>query len=218
MLSIVLSRRDFREYDQMVSLYTKDKGKISLLVRGVKKNVSKNSAHLEPFSIVNITVEKGKEVDYLTRVQSVDYLRNIRENLHKSFIASYVVSIVDKLFAEAEVDSRFFVFLENFLFFLNELEMIENRETLLILDAFMVNLLYFLGFNLGSEEKINNSSVKDFIEILEKGDWIEVLSVDFELYSAKNIHKMLHTWFEYFLEKKIVDWAKTCVVLDYIVV
>jgi hypothetical protein len=90
--------------------------------------------------------------------------------------------------------------------------MIDNREALLILDAFMVNLLYFLGFNLGSEEKIKNSSTKDFIEILEKGDWVEVLNIDFELYSAKNIHKMIHTWFEHFLEKKIADWAKTCTV------
>ena len=72
MLSIVLSRKDFREHDQIVSLYVKEKGKLSLIVRGVKKIVSKNSAHLEPFSFVNITIEKGKEADYLTRVQSVD--------------------------------------------------------------------------------------------------------------------------------------------------
>ena len=101
MLSIVLSRKDFREHDQIVSLYSKDEGKLGLMVRGVKKIVSKNSAHLEPFSIVDITVEKGKDFSYLIRVQSVDYLRNIRENLHKSLVASYIVSIVDNFFAEA---------------------------------------------------------------------------------------------------------------------
>ena len=43
MLAIVLSRRDFREFDQMISVYTKEKGKLNLLARGVKKITSKNA-------------------------------------------------------------------------------------------------------------------------------------------------------------------------------
>ena len=42
MLAIVLSRRDFREFDQIVSLYTKEKGKLEVLARGVKKITSKH--------------------------------------------------------------------------------------------------------------------------------------------------------------------------------
>ncbi|PIZ95120.1 MAG: DNA repair protein RecO [Candidatus Magasanikbacteria bacterium CG_4_10_14_0_2_um_filter_33_14] len=212
MLSIVLSRRDFREHDQIVSVYTKEKGKLSLLVRGVKKIVSKNSAHLEPFSIVDITVEKGKEVDYLTRVQSVDYLRKIRENLDKSLVAGYIVSIVDKLFAEEERDVKFFVFLESFLFAVNELEDFNNQKALLMLDSFMVNLLYFLGFTLSSEEKIVESSIFELLTILEKSDFEEIFNLDFELYSAKNVHRTIHTWCEHFLERKVVNWALTCIV------
>ncbi|MDD2656080.1 MAG: DNA repair protein RecO [Patescibacteria group bacterium] len=212
MLSIVLSRKDFREHDQIVSLYVKEKGKLSLIVRGVKKIVSKNSAHLEPFSFVNITIEKGKEADYLTRVQSVDYLRNVRENLNKSLMASYAVSIVDKFFSEGDHDEQFFVFLENFLFFLNDLENIDNKEIILLLDYFMVNLLYFLGFNFSSNEKIANSSILPYIEILEKGNLTEVLLIDFDLYSAKKVHKVIHNWFEHLLERKVADWSKTCII------
>ena len=212
MLSIVLSRKDFREHDQIVSLYSKDEGKLGLMVRGVKKIVSKNSAHLEPFSIVDITVEKGKDFSYLIRVQSVDYLRNIRENLNKSLVASYVVSIVDNFFAEEERDVSFFIFLESFLFTLNNLAEIDNQKSLLLLDSFMVNVLYFLGFNLSSEEKIVKSSVFDLVQILEKGDYQELFNIDFGLYSAKKVHKMVHAWVENFLEKKVVDWASTCII------
>ncbi|OGH86352.1 MAG: DNA repair protein RecO [Candidatus Magasanikbacteria bacterium RIFOXYC12_FULL_33_11] len=212
MLSIVLSRKDFREHDQIVSLYSKDDGKLGLMVRGVKKIVSKNSAHLEPFSIVDITVEKGKDFSYLIRVQSVDYLRNIRENLHKSLVASYIVSIVDNFFAEEERDLKFFVFLESFLFALNDLVEMDDKKSLLMLDSFMVNVLYFLGFNLSSEEKIAGSSVFEMLQILEKGDYEELFNIDFDLYSAKNVHMSIHTWCEHFLERKVVDWAKTCIV------
>ena len=48
MQAIVLSRRDFREFDQMISLYTREQGKLELLARGLKKVTSKNAAHLEP--------------------------------------------------------------------------------------------------------------------------------------------------------------------------
>ena len=54
MIAVVLGRRDFHEADQIISCYTKEKGKVELLARGVKKITSKNSAHLEQFSFVDI--------------------------------------------------------------------------------------------------------------------------------------------------------------------
>ncbi|MFZ2978199.1 MAG: DNA repair protein RecO, partial [Candidatus Magasanikiibacteriota bacterium] len=69
MKAIVLSRRDFREADQIISLYTLEKGKMEILARGIKKITSKNSAHLEPFSLVEAEIIFGKELNYLGAVQ-----------------------------------------------------------------------------------------------------------------------------------------------------
>ena len=86
MKAIVLSRRDFREYDQIVSVYTKDLGKQDLLARGIKKITSKNSAYLELFSFVDIEIIKGKELDYIGSVQPVNYFKNIRQDrLNRTF-------------------------------------------------------------------------------------------------------------------------------------
>lgn len=212
MLSIVLSRRDFRDYDQIVSLYTKEKGKLSLLVKGVKKIVSKNSSYLEPFSIVNVTIEKGKEVDYLTRVQSENYLRNIREDLQKSLVAYYLVTLVDKLFSEGEVDNRFFIFLQNFLEYLDSFGELDDQKTILFLDVFVVNLLSFLGFKLSSSEDILNSDFFSAIQVFESCDWQEIFSLNFDVYLAKKIHKLVYNSLTNFTERKAVDWALTCVV------
>jgi len=38
MKAIVLHRRDFREYDQIVSFYTEEAGKREALAKGIKKN------------------------------------------------------------------------------------------------------------------------------------------------------------------------------------
>ena len=212
MIAIILSRKDFRDYDQIVSVYTQEKGKMNLLVRGVKKIVSKNSAYLEPFSIVNITVEKGKEVAYLTRVQSENYLRNIREDLAKSLVAFYLVSLVDKLFSEAEVDNRFFVFLRVFLEYLDSSEVLDDQMAIFIIDVFVVNLLSFLGFKLSSDEKIINSEFLPYIQIFEKGDLSEIFSLNFDLNLAKKIHKLVYDSLLSYTERKVADWAKTCII------
>ena len=69
MLAIVLARHDVREFDQMISLYTRDAGKIEVLAKGIKKITSKNSSNLEVFSVVDVEVAPGKEIDHLTKVQ-----------------------------------------------------------------------------------------------------------------------------------------------------
>ncbi|MFA7245462.1 MAG: DNA repair protein RecO [Candidatus Magasanikbacteria bacterium] len=212
MLSIVLSRKDFREFDQIISVYNEEKGKISLVVRGVKKIVSKNSAHLEPFSLVNIDIEKGKEFDYLTRVYIEDYFKGIRQNLDKSLVASFVIYLVDKLFSEGAGDERFFYFLHNFFVYLDNLEKIEKKEIILLIDFFVVNLLYFLGFKLSNDEKVFNSRYLDDIIRLENSSYENLFNIDFELYLAKKTHNFLHNLLQFHTEKRIADWAQTCII------
>ena len=119
MQAIILSRRDFREYDQIISVYTKEQGKLELLARGIKKITSKNSAHIEPFSVVDIDIAEGHEINHLTKVQPVEYFKNIRQDLQKSLAAQYVVSITDKFVQVGERDERIFEGLKTWLEFLN---------------------------------------------------------------------------------------------------
>ncbi len=142
MLAIVLSRRDFRENDQIISLYTKEHGKLELLARGVKKIISKQSAHLEPFSVVFITVEQGKEIDHLIKTQPVEYFSGIRSDISKSLAAGYVVAVTDKLTQVGERDAKIF---DALLDWLKHAEKNESFNPLLV-DGYIVSLFNCLGF------------------------------------------------------------------------
>lgn len=163
MLSLVLSRRDFRESDQIISVYTEEFGKMDLLARGVKKIVSKNSAHLEPFSLVEIEVANGKEIDHLTKVVPVEYFKNIREDLTKSLVAGYMVYFVNAVFKVGEADKRVFDLLVNWFSFFNLKSTILNLK---LLDNFMVELLQMLGYDIlqGAKklEDLSHKEVYDF--------------------------------------------------------
>jgi len=142
MEAIVLSRRDFREFDQIISFYTKDKGKIELLARGVKKMQSKNSAHLEPFSYVHIEMVKGKEIDHLTRVIPINFFANIRQKIDKSLASGFISFFLEKITEVQESDKRIF---DLFLSWLKFVDRVESFRPILI-DGFIIILFSYLGF------------------------------------------------------------------------
>ena len=196
MKAIVLSRRDFREHDQVISVYTKDLGKQDLLARGIKKITSKNSAYLEPFSFVDIEIIKGKELDYIGSVQPVNYFKNIRQDLQKSLKAQLVVGLINRVVQVEEKDEKLFLLLKSWLEFLDNYIVISSetkcsREISLIIDGFIIKFLYLLGF--GAEE---------FLEIIEK-NWDEITSLDFD----KRLHNKIYQNLVNNLEFKVRDWA-----------
>lgn len=58
--AFVLDREGFREHDGMVHLYTEELGKVSARARGLKKILSKSSAHLEPLNFVRVRLMQMK--------------------------------------------------------------------------------------------------------------------------------------------------------------
>lgn len=141
MHGIVLSRRDFREYDQMISLYTKEKGKVEALARGVKKITSKNAAHLEPFCYGMVEIVQGKQIDHLTTVVPIDAFVGIRDSLAKSLAASTVVSVTEKLVEIGEADKKVWQALLSWLKFVDKAKSFPP----LLIDGYIVILLFCLG-------------------------------------------------------------------------
>lgn len=62
--AFVLGKEDFKEHDGMVHLYTEELGKVSARARGLKKMVSKSSAHLEPLNFVRVRLMHMKSGYY----------------------------------------------------------------------------------------------------------------------------------------------------------
>jgi DNA repair protein RecO (recombination protein O) len=142
MLMIILSRKNFREYDQIVSFYTTEFGKLEVLAKGIKKITSKQSGYLEPFSLVEAEMIYGKEINRLVKVQPIEVFKNIRQNLQKSMIVGSIVDLVDKLLRTGEKDERIFYLLKAWLEYIEKIDVVNKG----LLYAFIVSLFHFLGF------------------------------------------------------------------------
>ena len=141
--AIILNRKPFRECDSMATVYSFDKGKLELAVRGARKISSKLAGHIEPLNLSEIMVVRGRNFDYVGGAVSRNCYANLKSNLEKSLIAGQAVNIFNKLIKKEEQDSKIFILLQDFLNILNE-----NKEfnCELLLNFFILKLLVLLGY------------------------------------------------------------------------
>jgi DNA repair protein RecO (recombination protein O) len=77
-VGIVLKRTNFGEADRIVTLLTKDLGKIQVMAKGVRRERSKLAGGIEPFSISEIGVVKGRgDIDTLTSARLVKHYGDV---------------------------------------------------------------------------------------------------------------------------------------------
>jgi DNA repair protein RecO (recombination protein O) len=93
--AIVLKRRDQGEADRLLTVLTRDRGKLTLLAKGVRRQASRKAGHIEPFTLVDLLVAKGKSLDLVTQAETSAAHRALREDLWRSTWAYYVAELAD---------------------------------------------------------------------------------------------------------------------------
>lgn len=106
--AIVLKRRDLGEADRLLTVFTRDQGKITLLAKGVRRAASRKAGHIEPFTYTDLLVAKGASLDLVTQAETIRPHRHLREDLWLSSQAYYVVELIDVMTQEADPNSLLF--------------------------------------------------------------------------------------------------------------
>ena len=147
--AIILNRRDWREADRLVSVYTPGYGRLSLLARGARKANSKLAAHLEPISLSQLLVVKGKGFDYVGGAILAEAFLGIKQDLNKLYFAGEALRNFSLLVQEGEADADIFSWLEKWLLSLeaagngSDLDKEEGRFRLAL---FLWRLFQLLGY------------------------------------------------------------------------
>lgn len=106
--AIVLRRRDMGEADRLLTVFTRDHGKVLLLAKGVRRQASRKAGHLEPFTQVDLLVARGKSLDIITQAETIKAHRHLREDLWRSSWAYYVAELADAFSQEADPNAPLF--------------------------------------------------------------------------------------------------------------
>lgn len=105
---IVLRRRDMGEADRLLTVFTRDRGKISLLAKGVRRSASRKAGHLEPFTYTDLLVAKGANLDLVTQAETITAHRHVREDLWLSSLAYTVVELADAFTQDEDPNALLF--------------------------------------------------------------------------------------------------------------
>ena len=108
----VLARRNFGEADRIIDIYSKEKGKISLIAKGVRRPKSRKRGHLEIFSKISFQAVNGKGMGILTEAETLNSFPEIRKSIKKVALAYYFMEVVGKIIRDEEKNIEFYEFLD----------------------------------------------------------------------------------------------------------
>lgn len=94
--AIVLKSLDYQEADKLVTVFSAVKGKMQVIAKGVKKPGSSLRPLVQPFCHVQLYLAKGRNMDLLTQGKMLDFFGNLRQELHATMQAIYMMELLDK--------------------------------------------------------------------------------------------------------------------------
>jgi DNA repair protein RecO (recombination protein O) len=118
--AIVLARMDFGEADRILTLYSRQHGKLRVIAKGARRPLSRLGPHLEYFSRSRLMLAKGRDLDVVTGAETDDAHLAIRDDLDAFGHASHMVEMLARLTEDRQENEAVFELLASSLRLLAE--------------------------------------------------------------------------------------------------
>jgi DNA repair protein RecO (recombination protein O) len=138
--AVVLRTWKLGEADRIVVLFTRGRGKVRAVAKGVRKTRSKFGARLEPGSHVALQLYEGRELDIVTQAETLDNLAALRDDLDRFTHTQACLEAVDSIVHDRQADARLYSML------VGVLRTLAARDHALVVPAFFLKLLAHEGF------------------------------------------------------------------------
>jgi DNA repair protein RecO (recombination protein O) len=138
---VVLRTIKLGEADRIVSVITQGHGKVRAVAKGIRKPTSRFGARLEPTSHVALQCYRGRELDVVTQVETIDAFRRLREHYGSLTHAISMLEAVDQVAQEREPNPALYRML------VGALRTLAASPSPMVAPAFFWKLLSLEGFH-----------------------------------------------------------------------
>lgn len=139
--AIVLRRSDFGEADRLLTLFSREYGKMRAIAKGARKPQSRKTGHVELFMRTRFLIAKGRNLDIVTQAEMVEGYNRLRDDLVRTTYASYAVELLDRFIADEDRNPQLYDLLSNMLRWLAQ-----SNNLLLAARYYELHLLSLLGY------------------------------------------------------------------------
>ncbi len=98
--AINLKAYNLSEADKIIVMYSRDKGLIRGVAKGVKKPKSKLGARMDLLVANKLMLYKGKNLDRICQAEALNTFQNTRRNMDKIFYSMYISEVVSNFGVE----------------------------------------------------------------------------------------------------------------------
>lgn len=149
--AINLKSYNLSESDKIMVMYSRDKGLIRGVAKGVKKPKSKLGARMDLLVANKLMLHKGKNLDTISQAEALNTFNATRRNMDKIFYSMYVSEVVNNFGVEDDPCSA--VIFDLLYEALNTISIAEDK--IQILNAvlkFQLKMMRISGFSLELEK------------------------------------------------------------------
>ncbi len=144
---INLKSYNISEADKIIVMYSKEKGLIKGVAKGIKKTTSKLGGRMDMLVANKLMLNKGKSLDTICQAEALNTFFNLRSDMDKLFYAMYCSEIVSNFGIENDPNST-----EIYNLFYNVLDKISQAKTkeqiMLSVLRFQLKIMYITGYSI----------------------------------------------------------------------
>lgn len=162
---IVLKRRNVGEADRLITIFSKEYGRMRVVAKGIRRIHSRRSPYLEVFSHTLLVLHRGKIWDSVSEATPIHTFSHLRSDLSLVNTGYYLCELIDALVPERQEHRDIYTLLLNSLTVLNE---INTSDAVTVSEKFALEILRILGY-LAHHRAISSGQIEPYIEsIVEK--------------------------------------------------
>ena len=140
--AVVLRKVDYGEADRILTLLTRERGKVPAIAKSVRKSKSRMAGQLDVFAHGTMLLAEGKSMDVVTQFQRITENSALGSDLKRAAVASVVAEVADKIMEERHAAPEMFTLV------VDALRHLSDREVppLMELADFLIRVLAELGY------------------------------------------------------------------------
>lgn len=141
---IILKRVDFGEADKLLTIFTKNKGKITSLAKGIRRIESRRSGNVDLLNHSKLFFAQGRSLPILTEAESISTFKELKKDLNKISLAYHLTELIDQFFHDQQENYKVFELLFESLTLLN---LVSKEKAENIIRAFEIKILTLSGYS-----------------------------------------------------------------------
>ncbi|MDO8573324.1 MAG: DNA repair protein RecO [Candidatus Daviesbacteria bacterium] len=156
---VILKRRNLGEADRILTVFTHQKGKITVLAKGVRRITSRRGGNVELLNRSLMYLHPARSFLILTEAQVLDTYSKLKEDLILSATAFHIIELTDRMTAENQENMILYEHL------VHVLQKLVRNPRQIFLRAYEVKILSTQGFADFSEGLLFKLKVLSWDEI-----------------------------------------------------